>query len=119
MLRICLPSLAALLLCAGAATAQTAAPALDACIDLDASSQFSRGGSEQLLIKHGDAHYKLKFRSSCSDLPYSRKIQITSEGHKGRLCPSGSIVQTDRTSCPVAKIQTIDAGEFERLRRRR
>jgi hypothetical protein len=106
---------AALCLSAG----PTCAQALDACIDLDRSSQIARG-YDSILLKHGEDRYRLRLQDGCSsDLRASPTLEVVAEQRKNRLCPSGTHIRTRRGDCAVAGIETIDADAFERYRRHR
>ncbi|MFD0324202.1 hypothetical protein [Lysobacter gummosus] len=89
---------AALCLSAG----PTCAQALDACIDLDRSSQIARG-YDSVLLKHGEDRYRLRLQDGCSSdlrasptLPSNAKIDCA---------------QAARTSAPDAAIARSPASK--------
>lgn len=116
-----LPGLALLMLALPTSGALAASDtALDACVDLAPQHEIVRsGGSSHLLLKSGDAHYKVAFRGSCGSLPTASRVSIATDGQAGRLCPAGSSVVTPREQCQVGSVTPIEAEDFQRQKRRR
>ena len=108
-------------LLAGAAFAAHAAdntPITD-CIDLSSNQEIVRGGGAQsMLLRDGDAHYLVGFRGDCSSLATATSIEISTDGAANRLCPKGSKVKTNRSTCSVGKIEALDADEFAARKKR-
>ncbi|MGO1072821.1 hypothetical protein [Lysobacter sp. CA199] len=94
-----------------AANAAFAAP-LDACVDL-AKPRISRLGDKAVLIKDADSFYRLNVKA-CSDLGYTQQFRISTDKQKGRLCPSGTRVLTNRDNCEVILAEKIDEAAYQR-----
>lgn len=108
-------------LLAGTASAANAAEnnTLTDCVDLSANQEIVRsGGAQSMLLRDGDAHYLVGFRGDCSSLATASSIEIGTDGAANRLCPKGTKVKTNRSTCSVGKVQTIDAEEFASLKKR-
>jgi hypothetical protein len=108
-------------LLAGTAFAANAAentPLAD-CVDLGANQEIVRsGGAQNLLLRDGDAHYLVGFRGDCSSLATASSIEIATDGTANRLCPKGSKVKTNRSTCSVGKVEAIDAEQFASRKKR-
>lgn len=89
-----------------------------ACVDLDRSWQTARAFGA-LLLKHGQAHYRLHFSQGCGDLGSSQILEISAGQRPNRLCPSGNRIRTARSSCEVTRVEPIDEAAFKRYRRYR
>ncbi|WP_372013658.1 hypothetical protein [Pseudoxanthomonas sp. 10H] len=114
--RICLAALIA-----GTAFAANAADttALTDCVDLSANQEIVRGGGAQsMLLRDGDSHYRVGFRGDCSSLSTASSIEIDTDGTTNRLCPKGTRVKTNRSTCSVGKVESIDAEQFATLKKR-
>ena len=114
--RLCLAALLA-----GAAPAANAADStpISDCVDLSANQEIVRsGGAQNMLLRDGDAHYLIDFRGNCSSLATASTIEISTDGAANRLCPKGSKVKTNRSTCSVGKVEAIDADEFAALKKR-
>jgi hypothetical protein len=108
-----------LLLLAGSAHAKQA-DALSECVDLAQGNQIVRsGGGNHFLLKDGDSHYKVSLSRNCGSLPTASKIAIKTGEQVNRLCPTGTVVVTNRDSCSVGEVTPVDAEEFARQQRRR
>ncbi len=93
--------------------------ALTDCVDLGNDREVVRsGGSENFLLRDGDAHYVVSLRGSCGSLATASKIEIHTDGDSNRLCARGSKVRTDQAVCQVGKVETIDAGQFAQRKKR-
>ena len=110
-------ALLSLALCAPAAIA--APVPVEGCVDLSSSHEGMRYGSKYVLIKDGDAHYRLDFGRACSAITASGSITIEAEGEANRICASGTKVDTGRGDCNVRKVEAIDAETFARYKKRR
>lgn len=117
----CLLSAATVLLVfAGTAVQAKEAGAITECVDLAQGNQIVRsGGGNHFLLKDGDSHYKVEFSRGCGSLPTASKITIKTGEQVNRLCPSGTVVVTNRDSCSVGAVSPVDAEEFARQQRRR
>jgi len=112
--------LTTLLLCACSATAAHAAPGdkLSDCIDLSSDYEATRFGSQYLIIRDNNAHYRVGFGGSCDAMTMNSKMSISTEGHENRLCASNTKVSMKRDSCKVRSVEEIRADEFERYAQR-
>ena len=113
--------LAAVLLAACSATApsQASETPLTDCLDLSSGYQVTRFGTQYLLLKDGEDHYRLGFSGgSCDAIAVSTQVQIATEGQSNRLCPAKTQVRTKRDSCVVREVVPVDADEYERYARR-
>lgn len=111
--------LALLLLAACAAPAWAAeGERLEGCVDLSESHEGMRYGSRYLLVKDGDAHYRVDFGKACSALTLSSAVTIKTNGQSNQLCASDTKVASKRASCKVRAVEVIDAEAFDRYRRR-
>lgn len=111
----------AALLLAGAAFAAHAADSapITGCVDLGGHQEIIRAGSVQsMLLRNDDAYYRLGFRRDCSSLATASSIEISTGGAANRLCPEGSKVKTNRATCPVATVESIDAEQYATLKKR-
>ncbi|UWX03404.1 hypothetical protein H1235_08980 [Pseudoxanthomonas sp. NC8] len=108
-------------LLAGAAFAANAADnsQIADCVDPGAQQEIVRpGGGQSMVLRDGDAHYLIGFRGECSSLATASSVLIGTDGAANRLCPEGSTVKTNRSTCNVAKVEAIDAEQFARLKKR-
>ncbi|MEH6422514.1 hypothetical protein [Pseudomonas sp. CGJS7] len=104
--RIALATLLAL-----AATSASADP-LDACVDLS-KPKISRLGDKGVLIKDADSFYRVSVKT-CSDLGFTQQFRISTEKQKGRLCPTGTRVITNRDNCEVTEVEKIDEAAYRK-----
>ena len=89
------------------------------CVDLGADREIVRSGSsEAFLLRNGETYYVVSLRGSCGSLATASKIEINTEGASNRLCAMGSKVRTNQTICQVAKVETINAGQFAQRKKR-
>jgi hypothetical protein len=112
--------LATALLCAGVPAAQAAkqSPSLPGCVDLSPDRQLARFGSQYLLVRDGDANYRLGFGGGCAAIGLSTDVVLRAEGQDNRLCPEGTRVVTRRATCTVSGIRMISADEYDSYARR-
>lgn len=110
----------ALFLSALAAAPVQAAPgdALTECVELASDHQATRFGSQYLLIRSDDAHYRLGFGGACDAIALTANVQVSTSGTSNRLCPTGTHVETKRDTCKVRSVEEIRADEFERYAKR-
>lgn len=109
----------ALLSCATFATAHAASGEdLSECVDLSSQHETARFGSQYLLIKDGESHYRLGFGGSCGEIAIATRVQIRAEGKESRICPRGTTVLTKRGSCTVRGIASISAEQYDSYARR-
>lgn len=98
------------------ATAKDAAPLPD-CVVLSDAHQGTRGTEgKQLLLKDGDAHYRVAFDRTCQVMSRS-SVQVQTDGQANLLCPSGSSVHAANRRCEVQSVDRIDATAYERQAR--
>lgn len=112
-------SFAALL--AGVAFAANAAEntQLTDCVDLGSNQEIVRsGGAQSMLLRDGDAHYLVGFRGDCGSVAIASSIKFSTDRVANRLCPTGTKVKTNRSSCNVGKVELIDAEQFANLKKR-
>ncbi|WP_031372293.1 DUF6491 family protein [Lysobacter antibioticus] len=105
----------AILLCLSATVAF--ADPIDACVDLGAEAQLSRVGEKAVLVKDADNYYRLNVRKGCYDLSFTPKLVVTAEKTKGRVCPSGTRVKTQRDFCDIESVEKIDETAYQSYRR--
>ena len=113
--------LALLLLAACAASTSASAvegTPVEGCVELSESHQGMRHGSQFLLVKDGDAHYRVGFGKSCSALSLASSFEIETDGQANQLCATGTVVESKRGSCDVRTVEQIDADTFNRYKRR-
>ena len=93
--------------------------ALASCVTLSPQHQGTRvAGNQQMLLKDGDAHYRVGFRSHCDAIARSSAIRIETSGQDNQLCPQGSSVRARNASCAVQSVERIEAEEYDRQARR-
>jgi len=91
----------------------------DDCITLSPDHTGTRTpGNEQLLLKDGDAHYRLGFAGYCDAIARSSILQIETRGRRNLLCPEGSSVRARNARCSVRSVERIDAADYARQARR-
>lgn len=88
------------------------------CVSLSDAHQGTRSGSQYLLLKDGDAHYRVGFGGSRDALMRSSIVQVATGGEKNRLCAKGSTVTSRSAYCAVRSVDRIDAEDYERVARR-
>lgn len=111
----------ALLLVAPAsiALAQGKADSLDSCVTLNDGHKVVRnGGSQSFLLQDGQSYYRVAMQGNCGSLSFTPKLSIATDGEPGRLCPTGTKVETHRDTCKVAAVSNITEAEFEKARKR-
>jgi len=108
------------MLCAGVSSAYASShhQPLPGCVDLGPDRQMTRFGSQYLLVKDGDAHYRIGFNGSCSAISLSTKVQLRTGDQDNRLCPSGTRVLTRQDSCMAQGVVVIDEEEYSSYTRR-
>lgn len=107
---------------AGLAHAADATPAAASCVPLAADPQIVRAGADKnVLLRSGNDHYIVHFRSSCQSASLSRRLDFKTDGAQAtQLCSDGrSALSTDRTDCAISSVEPIDAEQFKREVRRR
>ena len=112
--------LASALLCAGLPAAHAAKQdhSLPGCVDLSPDRRLARFGSQYLLVRDGDANYRLGFGGGCAAIELSTDIVLHAEGRDDRLCPEGTRVVTRRATCAVRGVRMISADEYDSYARR-
>ena len=90
------------------------------CVTLSSDHQTQRFGSQYLLIKDGDAHYRIGFGGSgCGAIALSSSVKIVTEGQTDRLCPADTKVVTKRDSCAAREVRRVDENEYAKYARKR
>jgi len=114
-------STAALIAPAAQAADTPSASAGDSCIALSEDQQIVRAGADRdVLLRNGDQHYRVVFKASCSSAVTSRRLAFETQGESNQLCAdSRSALKTDRASCPVERIEPLEAATFQRMARQR
>lgn len=98
-------------------SASSAAPLPD-CVTLSPAHQGTRAADNaQLLLKDGDAHYRVDFKRSCDAIGRSSKISLETNGQANLLCPQGTTVRAANTSCGARSVELIEAEVYERRAR--
>ncbi|MBP6215804.1 MAG: hypothetical protein KA391_00245 [Luteimonas sp.] len=91
---------------------------LTECVSLSNDHKGTRFGSQYLLLKDGDAHYRVGFGGSCSAIDRSSVVQVATAGQKNQLCTKGTTVSSRSDHCAVRSVEKIDAEQYERVARR-
>jgi hypothetical protein len=104
--------------CATAAHAKDRSEPLTDCVELSPDYQVARFGSQYLLVKDGDAYYRIGFGGSCSAITLSSSVKIATDGKDNQLCPAASKVKTKRDSCDAREVLRVDEIEYEKYARR-
>ena len=108
---------ATLLAAALPAAASSAAP-LEECVQLSDAHRGTRAnGNRQLLLRDGDAHYRVSFGRTCETLARSSRIYIATDGEHNRLCPASTTVSAKNSRCQVESVEVIDARTWSRQAR--
>ena len=106
--------------CATAAHAKDRSQPLGECVDLSSDYQVARFGSQYLLVKDGDAYYRIGFGGSgCSAITLSSSVKIATDGKDNQLCPVASKVETKRDNCDAREVLRVDEIEYQKYARRR
>ena len=92
---------------------------LTECVDLAATYEATRSGSQYLFVKDGGDHYRLGFGGSCSAIAMSSSVKISTKGQADRLCPASTRVITKRDMCDVREVVRVDEDEYDRHARKR
>jgi hypothetical protein len=100
---------------AQAAPASTPATPLASCVDLGPGHETFNFGSQYLLVRAGDRNYRVSFGGNCDALMHG-KLEISSDGHAGQLCPKGTRVSARAYACHARSIDEIDAAAYDRYR---
>jgi len=93
--------------------------ALVDCVTLSPDHQGVRFGSQYLLVRDGERHFRLGFSGSCEALMRSTAVMISTGGENNRLCAANSVVSSKRDRCAVRRVELIDADDYARYARRR
>ncbi|WP_447945064.1 hypothetical protein [Stenotrophomonas indicatrix] len=93
----------------------------DSCIALSEDQQIVRAGADRdVLLRNGDQHYRVVFKTSCNNAVTSRRLAFETQGESNQLCgDSRSELKTDRANCTVERIEPLDAAAFKRMARQR
>ncbi|MFT3754713.1 MAG: hypothetical protein QM769_01990 [Pseudoxanthomonas sp.] len=85
------------------------------CVTLSPTHEGARFGSQYLLLRDGDAYYRVEFRNDYCDALNSGLVNVVTGKEHGKLCASGSKVTSKSGSCRVVAVSLIDAGKYARL----
>jgi hypothetical protein len=112
-------TLTTLALAALVAAAPVAA-ADDVCVTFSDARQTARFGSQYLLVRDGDKHYRVSFVDhQCGAMALVGKIRLETKDANNVLCQREGRVKTRHGSCRVKQVDEIDAATFARLTRAR
>jgi hypothetical protein len=103
-------------LSAGAAFA--APQAIQECATLSGNQQISRFGNQYVLVRDGDAYYRLQ-ADGCDKLSLATRFELQAESQAGRICPRDTLIETNTGKCKAAKAELIDEATYLRYQRRR
>lgn len=106
--------LLALALIASTTTAHAQTPATGAdCITLSQDQQIVRKNADtDLLLRNGQDHYIVRFKTSCSSAARSPTLAFSTQGQPNQLCSTGSKLHTKQQDCEVAALEPISAKLF-------
>lgn len=93
---------------------------LPSCIHLGPEQQIIRtGGAQQFQLRNGNELYLVSLTHSCSGLPQASKGMIERDGLPHMLCQRGSQLKTDRGTCTIQRVQSIESeqGNQDRIDR--
>ncbi|MEO6102231.1 MAG: hypothetical protein ABIP44_01160 [Pseudoxanthomonas sp.] len=104
--------------CASVVHAKERSQPLADCVDLSPDYQVARFGSQYLMVKDGDAYYRIGFGGSgCSAITLSSSVSIATDRKANRLCPVASKVKTRRDTCDAREVLRVDEVEYEKFAR--
>lgn len=90
-------------------------PTLGECITLsDAHRAVRADDNSQLLVKDGDAHYRVDFGGQCQAIARHSVVHLETNGNRNQLCPQGSQVRAKRDTCKVESIEPIRQVDYQR-----
>ena len=89
------------------------------CVDLPATYQATRSGSQYLLIKDNDDYFRIDVGSSCNAIALSSNVTISTQGENNRICPAGTQVASKHSRCNVREITRIAQTDYDRNARKR
>ncbi|MGE6332498.1 hypothetical protein [Stenotrophomonas sp. NPDC077659] len=112
---------ASTLLAMPAHAADAPATGTEDCIQLGSDQQLVRANaSRNVLLRNGQDHYVVHFKSDCGKAAYSRKLTFVTDGQQGQICSAGrSELRTDAGGCAIARVEPIDAATFKQKARQR
>jgi len=93
--------------------------ALQECVDLSPNHEAARFGTQYLLVKDGEQHFRIGLGSSCDAIVRSAAVQISAQKQSNRLCPKHTRISSRKGSCEARRVELIDARDFERYQRNR
>ena len=94
------------------------ASALPDCVSLSPTHQGTRAADNaQLLLKDGDAHYRVGFNGACDAIARSSRITLETNGEANLLCPQGTTVRAANARCSARSVELIEADVYERRAR--
>lgn len=119
-MRISFPIAAIALLAACWPSASAASgEALAGCVTLSPEHQGARFGSQYLLVRDNDRHYRIGFSGSCEAISRSAAVTISTGGEHNRLCAVNSVVSSKHDRCAVRHVELIDADDYARYAKKR
>lgn len=85
------------------------------CVTLSPTHQGTRAaGNAQLLLKDGEAYYRVGFNGSCDAMARSSVITLETNGQANLLCPEGTTVRAANSHCSARSVELIEAELYER-----
>ena len=87
-------------------------------VTLSGNQQISRFGNQYVLVRDGDAYYRLQ-ADGCDKLSLATRFELQAESQAGRICPRDTLIETNTGKCKAAKAELIDEATYLRYQRRR
>lgn len=89
------------------------------CITLSDNHTAARAGGNALVVRDGEANYRLDFGSQCSATALSSRVVIATGKQANVVCPSGSTVSARHHQCAIRSALLISPQAYDRHARRR
>ncbi|WP_372013659.1 hypothetical protein [Pseudoxanthomonas sp. 10H] len=103
-------AISAILLAGAASIAQAKdpGPPIGECVDLGPDRDVLRTGNmSALTLRDGTRYYLIELRDACNSLRSVDAVSIRARGVDGRICPTGTRVQTGQDICLVKRIREL------------
>ena len=110
-------ALALPLVLAGTASAASG-ETIKECAALSGNAQVSRFGNQYVLVKDGDAYYRLSVEH-CDMISLATRLEVSAESQPGRICPANTRIKTNTGNCRAGRAELIDEATYLRYQRRR
>ncbi len=112
-------TLVALVACGLTSPLAMAGEPLPDCVPLGGAQEIIRaGGGNQIFVRDDQSHYRLEFARNCDAVKIASTIKVSADGQPDRLCPAGTTVRTNTSTCAVKTVELISADEFAKGKRR-